>query len=184
LALLLCCRLQPYTISIPNITEINIDRIPAGISRLVLLKPLAVNMSLTVHDAANLGTTYGPFNSNGDISMPTQTGALDITIDVPACEWVAVATLAIEVTANHGRVQHPSMCAPLVATTAYDDSFCVCVWSVSAGPWIDGNSAAINILPGPAPPSPPSPPPRPPLPPAPPIAANTTVVVANFYLLE
>ncbi|GAX78457.1 hypothetical protein CEUSTIGMA_g5897.t1 [Chlamydomonas eustigma] len=56
--------------------------------------------------------------------------------------------------------------------------------SIPAYPWLDGNSVALQIIPGPSPPSPPAPPPRPPLPPLPPIATNTTVVVASFVVLQ
>jgi hypothetical protein len=45
--------LQPYTITVANITQWNVDQIPSGLSRFTILKPLAVNMSMAVHPAAN-----------------------------------------------------------------------------------------------------------------------------------
>jgi hypothetical protein len=50
---------------------------------------------------------------------------------------------------------------------------------VPSWPWLDGNSGALVIVPGPPPPSPPPLPPLPPRPPKPPVAPNTTVVISE-----
>eukprot|EP00798_Chlamydomonas_sp_ICE-L_P016162 gene16162-22323_t len=57
------------------------------------------------------------------------------------------------------------------------------ILSIPAMPWLDANSGAVLINPGPLSPSPPPSPPRPPSPPLP-NANDNTLVVSNFVLLQ
>ncbi|KAL6764333.1 hypothetical protein V8C86DRAFT_3209110 [Haematococcus lacustris] len=57
--------IKPYTITVTNITQYNLDQMPGGTSRLTLLKPLAVNMSLLLHPVGDSSpdALMGPFTS-------------------------------------------------------------------------------------------------------------------------
>ncbi|KAL6750255.1 hypothetical protein V8C86DRAFT_2817451 [Haematococcus lacustris] len=131
--------IKPYTITVPNITQYNLDQMPGGLSRLQVLKPLTANISVTLHPPGATSIAFGPWNATGDVVLPPATASMDIVIDVPGLAFV------------------------------------------------DNNSGAVVIQPGPAPPSPPAPPPAPPRPPLPPgtaAGANVTVLVAKFYVLR
>ena len=72
------------------------------------------------------------------------------------------------------------VCLPLLSSIGIS-------FSVPGLPWLDGNSVAVELAPGPTPPfppNPPSPPPAPPRPPLPPVPTNATVVVASFVVLD
>ncbi|GFH17381.1 uncharacterized protein HaLaN_14010, partial [Haematococcus lacustris] len=83
--------IKPYTITVPNITQYNLDQMPGGTSRLTLLKSLAVNMSLLLHPVGDSSpdALMGPFTRTSDIQTPAAgTAAMDIVIEVPAWPWL------------------------------------------------------------------------------------------------
>ena len=133
---------KPFTLSVLNITQYNIDLIPGGISQVLIsgLKPYLGNTTVTLHPATNVSASIGPFTADAQVTLPDDgLSSIDIVISIPAL------------------------------------------------PWLDVNSVAVEIHPGaqpPAPPAPPAPPPRPPSPPLPPVPPNTTVLIANFVLLQ
>ncbi|KAJ9519822.1 hypothetical protein QJQ45_013482 [Haematococcus lacustris] len=81
--------IKPYTITLTNVTKTyNLDKMPGGLFRLQVLKPTAVNMSVSVYGPGPSPSTFGPWSSTAEVVLPPSTSAMDIVIDVPNLDFV------------------------------------------------------------------------------------------------
>ncbi|KAL6749731.1 hypothetical protein V8C86DRAFT_952938 [Haematococcus lacustris] len=72
-------RIKPYSLTLINVTQYNIPLMPGGLSRLTMLKPQSVNMSLTLHSASDPDSLTGPLTATSlitapDVTRPTSQG--------------------------------------------------------------------------------------------------------------
>ncbi|GFH08830.1 uncharacterized protein HaLaN_03861 [Haematococcus lacustris] len=99
--------IKSYTITLTNVTKTyNLDKevlgadssgqwapvtavqMPGGLFRLQVLKPTAVNMSVSVYGPGPSPSTFGPWSSTAEVVLPPSTSAMDIVIDVPNLDFV------------------------------------------------------------------------------------------------
>jgi len=52
-----------------------------GNARMQLLKPPDVQISVTAH--SDVSVSEGPFDEDGDITLPSNLASVDITLDIP-----------------------------------------------------------------------------------------------------
>ena len=91
---------KPFTLSVLNISQYNIDLIPGGASQVLLsnLKPVLGNTTVTLHPAANASASLGPFTTDAVTNIPSDgLSSIDIVISIPAYPWLDVNSVAVEI---------------------------------------------------------------------------------------
>ena len=91
---------KPFTLSVLNITQFNINLIPGGASRVLLsnLKPFLGNTTVTLRPASNASASLGPFTADAVTNIPSEgLSSIDIVISIPAYPWLDVNSVAVEI---------------------------------------------------------------------------------------
>ncbi|KAF5843293.1 hypothetical protein DUNSADRAFT_95 [Dunaliella salina] len=103
--------IKPYTITVPNIDRLNLDRMPGGDAQFELRKPREVDIRVWARSPGG-DQEVGPFTENSAVELPSSIGSFDISMDIPPQPWVDNNAAAVVITPMFGPTPPPAPISP------------------------------------------------------------------------
>ncbi|KAF5843295.1 hypothetical protein DUNSADRAFT_97 [Dunaliella salina] len=103
--------IKPYTITVPNIDRLNLDRMPGGNAQFELRKPREVDIRVRARSPDG-DEEVGPFTEDSTVELPSSIGSFDISMDIPPQPWVDNNAAAVVITPIFGPTPPPAPISP------------------------------------------------------------------------